>query len=102
MEATFTGRLGQKMHITGSPTEIATAYAYLMAADIQSVRAMEQFQNTVEPEKPKPTGKKGGYVDPPRDILNGENVEDIINGLLDWVIDQRSKENGGNDDGDSE
>lgn len=91
MQATFVGRLGQKVHMEGNPMTIATTYAYLMAADVQGIRAMDQTRL----DKPK---KNGGYTEPPFDILeNGENPEDVINGLLDWINDQRNKESGDND-----
>lgn len=92
MEATFVGRLGQKVHMEGNPMQIATTYAYLMAADVQGIRAMEQ--NNKDNNKSK-SHKNGGYTELPYDIVeNGESPEEIINGLLDWINEQRRKDDG--------
>lgn len=105
MEATFIGRLGQKMHMTGSPDEVAMAYAFLIAADIQSIKAMDQarLKEEEQPKEPPKTGRypMGGYSEPPFELLNG-STESIINGLLDWVNDQLKNNRGqdGDKDGD--
>lgn len=95
MEATFKGRLGQTVEISGSPEEIATAYAYLLAADISSIKAIEVAQSK-QPPKPK----NGGYVDPPKmKQFEGRDPEDIFDALLDWVNDQiRHKEDSNGED----
>ncbi len=102
MEAVFKGRLGQTVTISGNPEEIATTYAYLLAADIGSINAMEQAKQN----PPKPTHGRypleeskgdGGYVEPPKmETFEGRDVDDIINGLLDWVLNQRRKDDGDN------
>ena len=89
MEATFKGRLGQTVTISGDLAEIATAYAYLLAADIGSINAMEQAKQKPTHGRYPLEDKKGGYVEPPKmDQFEGRDASDIFDALLDWVNDQ--------------
>ena len=101
MEAKFTGRLGQTVDISGTPEQIATTYAYLLAADIGSINAMEAANQ--KPPKPTsgryPLGKDGGYVDPPEvSQFEGKDPEAIYDALLDWVNDMLRRKRDDDDD----
>lgn len=93
MEATFVGRLGQKVHMEGNPMSIATTYAYLMAADVQGIRAMDQ-------SRLNQAKNNGGCTEPPYDLLDKDSPDEVIDGLLDWINDQRRKMKDGDTDGD--
>lgn len=98
MNAVFKGKLGQTVEISGKPEEIATAYAYLLAADISTIRTINNSSSPISGRYP--IGKSGGYVDPPSvKDFEGRNPEDIFNALLDWVNDQIRGKDGDNSSG---